>query len=59
MGFLSSVEKFDLYDVLFSKPAVYLTGIPKPTKTSHAEFNNPNTNNDNFQNINSVHHYFI
>jgi len=48
MGFLSSVEKFDLYDVLFSKPAVYLTGIPKPTKTSHAEFNNPNSNNDNF-----------
>ena len=48
MGFLSSVEKFDLHDVLFSKPAVYLTSIPKPTKTSHAEFNNPNTNNDNF-----------
>ena len=48
MGSLSSVEKFDVYDVLFSKPMVYLTGIPKPSKTSHAEFNNPNSNNDNF-----------
>jgi len=43
-------EGFNLVDILIYKPhaPAFVSRIPKFTKTSHAEFNNPNTNHDEF-----------